>query len=447
MTSCAGVVPDADIAIRAACNKKLFLEEACPVCFGELGRSVAICNEGHAMCVACNAAWSGGCPVCRDRTVEVVTLADDEHDLAFERDMRVAASMLPHERAVPADVPTDALATYGAASGEGVAAVLVSMRPAESALGSAVGPTARRAVCVLIDVSASMLGYIARIDLRPLFAECAQTGAVLLVATFGTCAQTVFGPAVVTGSDSPPALHAGGSTALHLGLDHVRTLLESMGHGVGEVRVVTDGEADCPNSALESMRAVAALADVFLIATGGYCFGKCSDLLDNDTSKFEFLAPEDVGAALRPTSGMRRISVPCSADSRMYRNGNVTAPVDSKHSFFASAEYSVAFTGEVDISSLAARRDAALDFEVRRFLLSATALAHAKRVSFDRSIGDLARARKLARAKKIVAASGSFPDILARIDARVASIETGREESNTIARMATCAARAYTQMP
>jgi hypothetical protein len=120
MTSCAGVVPDADIAIRAACTKKLFLEEACPVCFGELGRSVAICNEGHAMCVACNAAWSGGCPVCRDRTVEVVTLADDEHDLAFERDMRVAASMLPHERAVPADVPT-ATARTGVTNGSAVA--------------------------------------------------------------------------------------------------------------------------------------------------------------------------------------------------------------------------------------------------------------------------------------------------------------------------------------
>ena len=56
------------------------------------------------------------------------------------------------------------------------------------------------------------------------------------------------------------------------------------------------------------------------------------------------------------------------------------------------------------------------------------------------------RARKLERARRVVAKYGSFPEIAAMIEAGIESIEAGREQSNALARMASCAARAHTQV-
>jgi hypothetical protein len=54
MTSFAGDKVDDDISLRAQyaqeAHQKLFLEDACPVCFGPIGSTVAICGRGHPTC-------------------------------------------------------------------------------------------------------------------------------------------------------------------------------------------------------------------------------------------------------------------------------------------------------------------------------------------------------------------------------------------------------------
>jgi hypothetical protein len=431
-TSCASVVADVDIDLRARCRRKLFLDDACPICLAALGRSVAVCALGHGVCGACQAAWGGSCAVCRDPDVEVVALEDDEEDLAFERDMAAAAALAPARPGLAAGIGP---AEYGEATGNGLTARLFTLRAVEAAAATLV---------VLLDVSGSMREALPLVGLGGVFAECAATGARLCVVTFGSDARTVFGPARVSPGDVPPRPRADGGTALHLGLDHVGAIVDGLGDDVCEVRVVTDGEADDRALAIEAMRRLAGRADVRLVATGAYTFANCSELLDNDTSRFEFVAPHDVEAALMPAAGLRRVSVGGDEGSRMYRNGNVTAPVGGVHAFFDGAG-TVAFTGNVDVAALGARHAPGLDFEVRRFVLSATGLSYAKRATFAHDLG-AGRARKLERARRVVAKYGSFPEIAAMIDAGIESIEAGREQSNALARMATCAARAHTQV-
>ncbi len=445
MTSCADAVPDNDISLRfqyaQEAHQKLFLEDACPVCYATLGSAVAVCGRGHAVCSKCNASWDSTCAVCRDPDIQMLALTDDEADVAFEREMRVCAAMLPAAaRAAPAE--ERALARYGAASSGTLHAVML-------VLESAPAPAAR-ALYVLIDISTSMDDALPRINCRALFAECAARAVTLCVVTFGTAARTVFGPARIAASDRPPTLRADGSTAMHLGLRHVRELIEA---GAGaeaadafpEVRIVTDGECDDHAAAAEEMRALSRVASVFFVATGGYIFENCSALLANDTSRFEFVEPEDAHAALAPGSGATRVSIPGGEASRMYRNGNVTAPVGGAHFVLSGAP--VAFTGDVDCAALCARRDLTLDYEIRTFLLAATALAYVKAATFDTVNDGMRRARKLARARRVVCTYGAFPEIVAVIDAGIASIRTGREASNSLARLATCAARAVSQAP
>lgn len=452
MTSFAATVPDDDISLRfqyaQEAHQRLFLDDACPVCFGVLGSTVAICGKGHAVCARCNAAWRSNCAVCRDADVKLFALTDDEADLAFEDEMRVCAAMLPAPAPAPtASAHSETAARYGAAVSGTLDAVMLVLHDDEAPV--------ERTLYVLIDVSDSMSDTLPRIDSRAIFAECAARGVRLCVVTFGSAARTVFGPARVAASDLLPTLRTDGSTAMHVGLCHVRELIEAeawkaaegagAAEGFPEVRVVTDGECDDRAATLDEMRALSRVASVFMVATGAYIFENCSQLLDNDTSKFAFLDAESVHGALVPTTGLRRVPINGSEASRMHRNGNVTAPVGGTHYAFSGTP--VAFTGDVDCTALAARRDLALDFEIRMFLLASTALAYVKAATFDTGNDGARRARKLARAKRVLGKYGTFPEIVTMIDAGIASIQTGREASNSLARLATCAARAHSQAP
>jgi hypothetical protein len=71
--------------------------------------------------------------------------------------------------------------------------------------------------------------------------------------------------------------------------------------------------------------------------------------------------------------------------------------------------------GDVDAAGLLARRDPRLDFEVRRCVLSTTGLAYVKRATFGGADG-ATRARKLERARRVVAKYGTVPEIAEMID-------------------------------
>jgi len=447
MTSFAAAVPDNDISLRfqyaQETHQKLFMDDACPVCYGTLGSAVAVCGKGHAVCSKCNAAWASSCAVCRDEDIQMLALTDDDADVAFDGEMRVCAAMVPAQPERLAGPCAEALARYGAASSGTLDAVMLVLERAAAPAQTA------RALYVLIDVSASMDDVLPLIGFRALLAECAARAVTLCVVTFGSSATTVFGPARVAASDFIPPMRTDGSTAMHLGLHHVRELIEAeaskaAAEGFPEVRIVTDGECDDRAAAIGEMRALARVASVFLVATGAYVFENCSELLANDTTKFEFVAPEDAHAALAPT-GATRVAVQGGAASRMYCNGNVTAPCDGVHHVFSGAP--VAFTGDVGYAALSPRRDLTLDYEIRTFLLASTALAYVKAATFDTANDGMRRARKLARARRVLCTYGTFPEIVAVIDAGIASIRTGREASNSLARLATCAARAVSQAP
>ena len=457
---------DADIELRASCkDRKLFLENECPVCCVPFESEFAVFQCGHVVCGACAAKLprvSHGsevaCPMCRrtgrtGRTGDIKVHTVD--DAEFKRAMRAAGTMVPVrvEQAANADAQ-GAIVRYGKAVSEGgLEGLFLEIQrqdevvPAHSRI---------RRTLVLVDVSGSMSPAIETIDLGPLVASL--VGTWLCVVTFGTGVDTVF-EGVVKPGDVAPRLVSDGTTNLHGALDHVRRKIEAEAAESYDVLIVTDGDPDDPELAVLAMRALKETgnASVFLVGTGpSYNFANCSKLLDYHTEEFEHAEPERVCAALTRGASVR-VRVAGSPESRMYLNGTVTAPVDGEHAFFASAVAHVVFTGRVDLGSMlvdgkpaAARHDASLGYKVRAALLSMISIARVKRACFELEVPAVARMHTLRGTERELAEHGDFPgrnEIDAMILDGKRAVESGAERvrstamadtANTVARACTC---------
>ena len=474
---------DADIELRASCkDRKLFLENECPVCCVLFESEFAVFQCGHVVCGACAAKLprvSHGpygpevaCPMCRrtGRTGDFKLHVVD--DAEFKRAMRAAGTMVPvraTEQAANAENVQGASVRYGKAVSEGgLCGLFVEIQrqdevvPAHSRI--------RRTV-VVVDVSGSMSPVIDTIDLGPLVASL--VGTWLCVVTFGTSVDTIF-EGVVKPGDVAPRLVSDGTTNLHGALDYVRRKIEAVeaveaadaveaaqaaqAEGVYDVMIVTDGDPDDAELAVLAMRALkeTGRASVHLVGTGpGYNFANCSKLLDNRTEEFEHVQPELVIGALTRGASVR-VRVAGSPCSRMYLNGTVTAPVDGEHCFFATsgaAAAHVVFTGPIDLGSMlvdgnrvSAKHDASLGYRVRGALLSMTAIARVKRACFELDAPAVARMHTLRDTEREIAHYGEFPDIVAMVAEGRLAVERGAEriQSTAMADSATAIARACT---
>lgn len=460
---------DADIELRASCkDRKLFLENECPVCCVLFESEFAVFQCGHVVCGACAAKLprvSHGpevaCPMCRRASYISAHTVDDAE---FKRAMRSAGTMVPVrvEQAAPAQGNVQGARTvrYGTAVSEGgLCGLFVEIQrqdevvPAHSRI--------RRTV-VVVDVSGSMSPVIDTIDLGPLVASL--VGTWLCVVTFGTSVDTIF-EGVVKPGDVAPRLVSDGTTNLHGALDYVRRKIEAIeaaqaveAEGVYDVMIVTDGEPDDAELAVLAMRALkeTGRASVHLVGTGpSYNFANCSKLLDNRTEEFEHVQPELVIGALTRGASVR-VRVAGSPCSRMYLNGTVTAPVDGEHCFFATsgaAAAHVVFTGPIDLGSMlvdgnrvSAKHDASLGYRVRGALLSMTAIARVKRACFELDAPAVARMHTLRDTEREIAQYGEFPDIVAMVAEGRLAVERGAEriQSTAMADSATAIARACT---
>ena len=462
---------DADIELRASCkDRKLFLENECPVCCVLFESEFAVFQCGHVVCGACAAKLprvSHGsevacpmCPMCRRASYNIKVHTVD--DAEFKRAMRAAGTMVPvrvEQAAAEADAQ-GAIVRYGKAVSEsGLCGLFVEIQrqdevvPAHSRI--------RRTV-VVVDVSGSMSPVIDTIDLGPLVASL--VGTWLCVVTFGTSVDTIF-EGVVKPGDVAPRLVSDGTTNLHGALDYVRRKIEAVeaaqaadaveAEGVYDVLIVTDGEPDDAELAVLAMRALkeTGRASVHLVGTGpSYNFANCSKLLDNRTEEFEHVPPERVIGALTRCASVR-VRVAGSPCSRMYLDGTVTAPVDGEHCFFASAAAHVVFTGPIDLGSMlvdgnrvSAKHDASLGYRVRGALLSMTAIARVKRACFELDVPAVARMHTLRDTEREIAQYGEFPDIVAMVAEGRLAVERGAEriQSTAMADSATAIARACT---
>ena len=458
---------DADIELRASCkDRKLFLDDDCPVCCALFESEFAVFQCGHVVCGACAAKLPRvsrvvACPMCRrpcpcEINVHVVD------DANFKRAMRSAGTMLPvratESGAADADAQGAQNVRYGkAVSEDGLEGMFVEIQ-----LVPAAHSRIRRTV-VVVDVSGSMSPVIDTIDLGPLVASL--VGTWLCVVTFGTSVDTIF-EGVVKPGDVAPKLVSDGTTNLHGALDHVRRKIEAVEaieaaqaadavEAVCDVMIVTDGEPDDAELAVLAMRALkeTGRASVHLVGTGpSYNFANCSKLLDNRTEEFEHVPPERVIGALTRGASVR-VRVAGSPCSRMYLNGTVTAPVDGEHCFFASAAAHVVFTGPIDLGSMlvdgnrvSAKHDASLGYRVRGALLSMTAIARVKKACFELDAPAVARMHTLRDTEREIAQDGEFPDIVAMVAEGRLAVERGAEriQSTAMADSATAIARACT---
>ena len=458
---------DADIELRAAYkDRRLFLDDECPVCMGAFSTFAVFATCGHVTCGACAAKLprvSNGpdgsevaCPMCR-RASDIKVHAVD--DAEFKRAMRAASTMVPVRVCADAAEPV-----FGAAEGaEGAVRYgrAVSEYGLEGLFVEIQAPArANRRTCLVVDISGSMSPAIPCMDLDPLVASLVGTS--LCVVTFGTSVDTIF-EGVVKPGDGAPKLVSDGTTNLHGALDHVRRKIEAVEAAEAaeaaegcDVLIVTDGEPDDAELAVLAMRALkeTGRASVFLVGTGpSYNFANCSKLLDYHTEEFQHAEPELVCAALTRAASVR-VRVAGSPESRMYLNGTVTAPVDGVHAFFASSVAHVVFTGRVDLGSMlvdgkpaAARHDASLGYKIRPALLSMISLARVKRACFQLEVPAVARMHTLRDTERAIA-EYEFPhgELAEMILAGKRAIEGGAERarSTAMADTATLVARACT---
>ena len=270
---------DGDIVLRTTYkDRKLFLEDECPVCCVVFGSEFAVFQScGHVVCGACAAKLprvsrvsrvshgpdgsDAGCPMCpMCRTggdIKVHTVDDAE----FKRAMRAAGTMVPVRATEQAeDDARNSSVRYGkAVSADGLEGLFVEiqLRCQEGVVPAAHVPLIRRTF-VVVDVSGSMAPVIPSIDLGPLVSSL--VGTWLCIVTFGSEVDTIY-EGVVAAGDVAPKLVSDGTTNLHGALDHVRRKIETVEaveaaeaaeacgevdgfDGVYDVMIVTDGEPD-----------------------------------------------------------------------------------------------------------------------------------------------------------------------------------------------------------
>jgi uncharacterized protein YegL len=479
---------DGDIELRAAHkDRKLFLDDECPVCCAPFGSEYAVFQCGHVVCGACAARMLGfwehpsqgaedaafPCPMCRRAgTIKLHAVEDAE----FTRAMRSAGTMAPRLRAAATEKAEkdetaekaegnengaqSVQARYGTAvSADGLEGLFVEIQVQDQVQGpqGEAGSSRVSRRFVVVDISGSMTSAIALLDFGPLVAS--MVGTWLCVVTFGTDVATVF-EGVVSAGDAAPTFVANGTTNLHSALDHVRRKIEADGAYTGDydVLLVTDGEPDDPELAVGAMRALKGTgrASVYLVGTGpNYNFDNCRRLLEYRCEEFEHAEPEKVCGALLARGSSARVRVAGAPESRMYLNGTVTAPVDGEHVFFANRDAHAVFTGTVDVGTMlvdgkrvAARHDDSLGYRIRGALLSMTAIARVKKACFELEVPAVARMHTLRHTARELA-EHEFPGrhgILEMIEEGQRAVETGAERlrSTATASTVTAIARACT---